>query len=390
MPFIPISFVHKHGLYDDEIDDFLTLNSIEPHEIYLRDEPKDKIPNGNSYYVINLDDEDGYGTHWTSLFVKNKLAYYYDSFGLPCPNEIVEWVKEENHKKLYYVDNQHQPNDSILCGYYACYFLYSMHKNMPINVYMDMFEDNGEESNDDKLLRLMHIGTPDQSDYVVDGTKNNPKRIKMDIEINNEIDEEPTAPKKKEKGKGFDLVKKLNNLMPGAEFHLHDVKFNDYGLPVGLEKHSFTGPNTDLEKRISNIDELMNESKMEDITYSKINYITDPIDDSIDRFASIHDLQYSWIEKNVKDDKEKLKMVHEADKILQNSAYNTMKDGKKPIQKRIQGAIVSLIMGLKRKVGVGSRAPGKSKELQFLVEFQAKMTPKQKMLLKILNDNKRI
>jgi len=124
-------------------------------------------------------------------------------------------------------------------------------------------------------------------------------------------------------------------------------------LPVGTKKHNFTGPNTNLKERIGNIDEMMDLPNMEDITADKIKYITPPIDDYIDKYASEHDLHYSWAEKHIKDKKKRLEYVHKADDILQKKAYDTMKNGKAPIQKRIQGALVSLTMYLKRKVGLG-------------------------------------
>lgn len=372
MPFIPKSIVDIHPLYDNEITEFAELNNIKPFKIYSRDSDKDIIPNGEAFYVINLDDEDGMGTHWCALYSKNKLAYYYDPFGLPCPNEVLHWAKNQSSKKLFYIDNQHQPNDSELCGYFVCYYLYSMNKGMPIEAYMKIFDDMNDgpdedlndyndEDNDEKLLRLMHIGTEDEAEFVVDKNKD----------------------KDSKKGKGFDVVKKLNQLLPNAEFHLRDIKFNDYGLPIGTQKHSFTGPNTNLDERIGNIDELMKLPNMEDIKYDKIKYITEPVDDSIDRGASEHDLHYSWIEANIKDENERLKMVHQADKILQEKALNTMKNGKQSIQKRIQGAIVSLVMSLKRKVGVGI----KRQELMFLKEYEHRLNPAQKKIFAILTKN---
>lgn len=38
-------------------------------------------------YIINIQSsEDGSGTHWVSLYLAKKKAFYSDSFGLPPPN----------------------------------------------------------------------------------------------------------------------------------------------------------------------------------------------------------------------------------------------------------------------------------------------------------------
>lgn len=341
MPVIPDSMKHVHPLSDSEIQEALDMNDCKPNAIISRDSPKPSITK-HFYCVINLDSMDGMGTHWTALYAKDDRAYYYDSFGMPCPTEIIDWVKRTH--RLFYIDNQHQPIDSVMCGYYAVYFLYSMHKGMPPSVYITLFKEDGDPENDVTLKRHFHID---------------------------------------QEGKGFDLVEKINSLAPNVEFHMRDVKFNDWGLPVGFQKHSFTGPNTKLNERIQNIDDLMKLPKMEDITYDQIKYITPPIDDSIDRYASVHDLQYMWGEKHAKDKKEKLDLVHSADQILQRSAYSTMKNGRAPIQKRIQGALVSLTMMLKRKLGFGN-APEPLEELKFLEKHQDKLNKLHKKFLNAL------
>ena len=50
--------------------------------------------------------------------VKNNIIDYFDSFGMPPLKEIVD-------KKLKYKYNniQYQDNSSVLCGYWAMYFV---------------------------------------------------------------------------------------------------------------------------------------------------------------------------------------------------------------------------------------------------------------------------
>ena len=372
---IPESMKALHPLSDTELYEFAELNKIEPFTIYSRDEYKDRITSHRQYFCINLDDEDGMGTHWTGLYSEGNKCYYYDSFGLPCPTEIMSWVKDDNDKELYFIDNQHQALDSEMCGYFVCYFLYSMKKNMQPEDYAELFGDVEDGAhNDEELVKLFHIKAKMSS--VNRKAPKIPKVPKTRLTAKMpSVNRKATKAENRLKGEGFDIVEKINKIFQNVEFHLRDVTFNDLGLPVGFQKHSFTGPNTDLNERIGNLDELMQLKSMEDITYDKIKYNTPPIDTTIDRGASIHDLMYSWGQKHSKTKEEKLENVHKADKILQTSAFDIMKSSKNPIQKRIQGALVSLTMLLKRKLGFGmdDTLNGKCCELDFLKKHNKKI-----------------
>ena len=48
--------------------------------VYSRNNLPDKIKDGA--YVINLDEYSDIGTHWLTLYIKNKTVTYFDSFGV--------------------------------------------------------------------------------------------------------------------------------------------------------------------------------------------------------------------------------------------------------------------------------------------------------------------
>ena len=79
------------------------------------------------FYVINLDDNQGPGTHWVALSVKPFIIKYFDSFGLICPEEI---VRLSNILRVYYLYNSMQYQDlaSVLCGYYCIYWINELNK----------------------------------------------------------------------------------------------------------------------------------------------------------------------------------------------------------------------------------------------------------------------
>ena len=75
------------------------LTNFEIQE-YYQNEPRfngvfsrDNLPNSikNSAYVINLNEYHDIGTHWVALYVNNKIAINFDSFGVEhIPKEIMK------------------------------------------------------------------------------------------------------------------------------------------------------------------------------------------------------------------------------------------------------------------------------------------------------------
>ena len=76
----------------------------------------------NECLVLNTDDSSGNGIHWVSLFIKNGIALYFDSYG----NEPLEEVK--TYCSGYYSTDRIQQDDRVmsLCGYYCMYMLYRL------------------------------------------------------------------------------------------------------------------------------------------------------------------------------------------------------------------------------------------------------------------------
>ena len=78
--------------------------------------------------IINLDDLEGPGTHWVTCYPSKdlKVLYYFDSFGMPFPEEYKARAKTDNVKVIHNI--YHQNIKSLLCGYYCMYFLNEMNK----------------------------------------------------------------------------------------------------------------------------------------------------------------------------------------------------------------------------------------------------------------------
>ena len=53
------------------------------NDIIMKDEGENITKIG--FYIINLDDSKGPGTHWTSLYYNPLQSIYFDSFGFMAP-----------------------------------------------------------------------------------------------------------------------------------------------------------------------------------------------------------------------------------------------------------------------------------------------------------------
>jgi hypothetical protein len=69
-------------------------------------------------YIVNLQDSTaGTGTHWMLLILKRGESFYFDSYGAPMPEDVIDFAKKLN-EKLAYSQFIVQDFDSQLCGYY--------------------------------------------------------------------------------------------------------------------------------------------------------------------------------------------------------------------------------------------------------------------------------
>ncbi len=97
--------------------------------IYMKDELKSPLSQGN--YIINLQNHDEGGSHWTALIKDQDNIYYYDSFGVVPPQNLYDVFKIDSHN-IYYLDQlnrRDQDIDATSCGWWSMSFLYYMTKN---------------------------------------------------------------------------------------------------------------------------------------------------------------------------------------------------------------------------------------------------------------------
>jgi hypothetical protein len=113
-----------------EIAQFLKILGIKAR-ILATEEIKSNMLINNSYFIFNTDDDlnkDSRGTHWTAFSLKNGICIYIDSFGNPPPSNITKMIHQKNYE-ICYNSIQVQHINSVSCGYYACYFLWSLNND---------------------------------------------------------------------------------------------------------------------------------------------------------------------------------------------------------------------------------------------------------------------
>lgn len=84
---------------------------------------RDNLPNKqqkNECGVLNLDDSIGEGTHWVCWDFRDKRDIYFDSYGLPPPQEFINYI----NAPYQYNTIQYQHKLSFLCGYFCLFFLH--------------------------------------------------------------------------------------------------------------------------------------------------------------------------------------------------------------------------------------------------------------------------
>ena len=90
------------------------------NDVIAKDEVKKLKKDGN--YIINLENHNQPGSHWTALILEPTTCIYFDSFGMPPPEKIYRFL-EKKYKKVNFSKMEIQDIDSTFCGYFCLEFL---------------------------------------------------------------------------------------------------------------------------------------------------------------------------------------------------------------------------------------------------------------------------
>ena len=103
--------------------------------VYSRANLLDKINDGA--YVVNLDEYSDIGTHWMALYVNNKTATYFDSFGIEHISKEVK--KCGNNENIIANIFRIQAYDSVMFGYFCIGFIDYMFMGKSLTGYTNLF-----------------------------------------------------------------------------------------------------------------------------------------------------------------------------------------------------------------------------------------------------------
>jgi hypothetical protein len=82
--------------------------------------PANHIPVGRGWSVINLDESDKPGSHWTVV----GPCEFFDSYGIsPLSHYILTHLKKRCKKKWWYNNISLQSYNSKVCGHYCIYYI---------------------------------------------------------------------------------------------------------------------------------------------------------------------------------------------------------------------------------------------------------------------------
>ena len=109
--------------------------NIPINDVLSRDE---NVPHNHkqALFIYNLEPAYMSGSHWVATYVKDNIINYFDSFGMPPFQEIVNHAKKKN-LTLLHQNNQIQNLNTTTCGYFCLYFLNEMNKG---NSYYDLLQ----------------------------------------------------------------------------------------------------------------------------------------------------------------------------------------------------------------------------------------------------------
>ena len=138
---------------DIQLKEYAEKMGLPLNNILMRDEMNHL--NEDGFYIINLDNSNGNGTHWTSLFYHPLNSYYFDSYGFVPPLEV-----EKKIRPYIYNDADIQDFNSEACGYYALAFIKFLYdksnKEVAFKEFLRLFKSNTKE-NDDILKKYLNL-----------------------------------------------------------------------------------------------------------------------------------------------------------------------------------------------------------------------------------------
>lgn len=145
-----------------ELLEMAKMHNINNFMVCMNDELKTYKYPTNGYFILNLQDSNHDGTHWSCLVIKDNIPCYFDSYGGIYSEDVEKYIKKNYGKKCSFNAKVIQSFKSVECGIF-CFALILYIENHPhldilqsVNEYTNIFSD--DPNNNDKILhKLMKI-----------------------------------------------------------------------------------------------------------------------------------------------------------------------------------------------------------------------------------------
>lgn len=125
--------------------------------VLTRDELSKRVRE-KEFGIINMQKPIREGTHWVAYAnsqSSQKYIYYFDSFGLPPPDDIVKFLKTSG-KQVLYQDAQIQNIESTACGYYCVEFIKAIANKVSFYDFVYQFKQSPEFVNE-KIINMNNL-----------------------------------------------------------------------------------------------------------------------------------------------------------------------------------------------------------------------------------------
>lgn len=125
--------------------------------VYPADRLPASVPSGLCGLIVNTDNSSQPGTHWLALFMHNKTAECFDSYGQRPGSYnplLTQWI--ERHASSVRVNRQRLQSDfSDVCGLYCVYFLRQRLLGRTMDQIVNSFRGSDTEANDRYMMDIM-------------------------------------------------------------------------------------------------------------------------------------------------------------------------------------------------------------------------------------------
>ena len=96
------------------------------------------------------------GSHWVATYVKDGVINYFDSFGMPPFQQMVNHTRSKS-LTLLHQNNQIQNINTTTCGYFCLYFLNEMSKGTTYYDLLQVFDIHDTMKNEQFIEKYCKI-----------------------------------------------------------------------------------------------------------------------------------------------------------------------------------------------------------------------------------------